>query len=198
MREPRRFVILDRDGTIIREYGYLNDPRKVRLLSGAVTGLRRMRAMGLGLIVITNQSGISRGFLTPERLAQINRRLCALLAARGIELDGIYICPHRADQHCACRKPKTGLLRRAAREHGFRLRDCVVIGDKDSDVGLGKNAKALAILVRTGYGAKIESDAKTMARIAPDHVVDNLARAADVIGNLFGKRKRRSGSSVRG
>lgn len=189
MRENRRFAVLDRDGTIIREYGYLNDPRKVRLLPGAITGLRKMRAMGLGLIVVTNQSGISRGIVARASVEQINRRLCAMLAARGVLLDGIYVCPHRAEDNCACRKPKTGLLRRAARDHGFRLRDCFVIGDKDTDIGLGRNAKAVAIMVRTGYGAEIERDAGLLSRLAPHYVVDNLARAAEVIENILAKRQ---------
>ncbi len=102
--------LLDRDGTIIAERSYLSDPDQVELLPGTVEGLRRLQRMGCGLVVITNQSGIGRGYFTETQLARIHERMKALLAREQVRLDGIYICPHRPEEHCSCRKPEPGLV----------------------------------------------------------------------------------------
>ena len=115
----RRFVLLDRDGTLIVERNYLSDPDQVELIPGAAAGLRRLAARGLGLVLVTNQSGIGRGFFDAARLAEIHERLTALLRAERVELDGIYVCPHHPDQACDCRKPRPALVLRAAAELGF-------------------------------------------------------------------------------
>jgi D-glycero-D-manno-heptose 1,7-bisphosphate phosphatase len=148
----RRFVLLDRDGTIVEERDYLSDPKELRLLPGAAAALRELQTMGLGLIVITNQSGIGRGYFDESRLASIHSRLVELLAAEEIQLDGIYVCPHTPDDDCSCRKPKTGLAEKAAAELGFDLQESFVVGDKASDIELGQNIGATTLLVRTGYG----------------------------------------------
>jgi D-glycero-D-manno-heptose 1,7-bisphosphate phosphatase len=173
----RRFVALDRDGTIIVERHYLSDPEQVALLPGAATGLRALRALGLGLVVVTNQSAIGRGFFDQARLEAIHQRLGALLQAQGVRLDGLYVCPHRPDEGCACRKPGTGLLERAASELRFDPRSSFVIGDKACDVELGQRVGATTLLVRTGYGAQ------TLATLssAPDYVADDLQHAAALI-----------------
>jgi D-glycero-D-manno-heptose 1,7-bisphosphate phosphatase len=110
----RRFVVLDRDGTIIVERHYLSDPAGVELLPRVASGLQHLSALGLGVVVVTNQSGVGRGLFDTTRLALIHQQLCVLLAAEGIHLDGIYFCPHIPADDCACRKPRTGLLERAA------------------------------------------------------------------------------------
>lgn len=173
---PRRFAALDRDGTIIVEKNYLSDPAGVELLPGAAAGLRRLRAAGWGLVVVSNQSGIGRGYFSEADYEKVTARLVALLRAEGVELDGIYHCPHAPGAGCDCRKPRPGMLERAAREHGFRPEDCVVIGDKPADVELGRNAgAALAVLVRTGYGATAADSCQ------PDFVAADLDEAADLI-----------------
>ena len=96
---PQRFVILDRDGTIIVERCYLSDPAQVELIPGAGAALRQLSEIGLGLVVITNQSGIGRGYFDRSRLDLIHRRLCELLEAEGVRLDGIYTCPHVPEDH---------------------------------------------------------------------------------------------------
>ena len=184
MNSKRRFVILDRDGTLIREYGYLRDPRKVELLPGVVVGLRRMQRMGLGLVVITNQSGVGRGYFTEKILARIHHRMVSLLSAHGIELDGIYHCPHTPEARCTCRKPRLGMLRQAAHDLGFVMCRSIIIGDKECDIRLGRNAGATSILVRTGYGAEIEKDAGLMRRLRHDAIVDDLGKAAEWIQRL--------------
>lgn len=185
----RRFVVLDRDGTIIEEREYLSEPEQVRLLPGAAAALRDLRQMGFGLVVITNQSGIGRGYFDRERLRQIHQRLEELLEAEGVGLDGLYVCPHKSEDNCPCRKPKLGLLQKAAEDLGFRLENSIVIGDKTSDIQMGRAAGALTFLVRTGYGAQLENEA------AADYVVNDLAAAADSLRRLGPKvRSLRSSS----
>ncbi|HEY7491841.1 MAG TPA: HAD family hydrolase, partial [Candidatus Tectomicrobia bacterium] len=159
---PRRCAIVDRDGTIIVERHYLSDPRGVALLPGAASGLRQLSRMGLGLVVITNQSAIGRGFFDQRQLDCIHQRLCALLAAEGVFLDGIYFCPHTPAEQCMCRKPRPALLKLAAQELGFDPQASFVIGDKACDIELGQAVHATTLLVRTGYGAQVVAEA--MAR----------------------------------
>jgi D-glycero-D-manno-heptose 1,7-bisphosphate phosphatase len=178
MSAGRRFVLLDRDGTINVERNYLATPAGVELLPGAAEGLRAMRALGLGLVVITNQSGIGRGLFDLETLQAIHARLDALLADAGVRLDGTYWCPHVPDDGCECRKPKPGLVLQAARELGFDPARAFVVGDKRVDIELGRGVGATTILVTTGYGAAEQLD----PAVQPDAVVPDLLGAAAEIG----------------
>ncbi len=177
----RRFVLLDRDGTLIVERNYLSDPDQVELIPGAAAGLRRLKARGLGLVVVTNQSGIGRGFFDEKRLAEIHQRLVAMLRAEQVELDGIYICPHHPDQACDCRKPRPALALRAGAELGFDPSLAFVVGDMASDVALGRALGATTLLVRTGHGAATLASGAARA----DHVVADLAAAAERIETLL-------------
>ena len=179
--KPRRFVALDRDGTLTVEKNYLSDPAGVELLGGAVAGLLAMRALGLGIVVVTNQSGIARGYYDEKQLAAIHARLNDLLAAAGVSVDGIYYCPHGPEDACPCRKPEPGMLLQAAAEHGFSPAECFVIGDKPCDVDLGRRVGATTFLVRTGYGAQFAA----AGDIGAHHVVDDLQQAAAVIAGLL-------------
>ena len=170
----RRFVVLDRDGTLVEERNYLSDPDELVLLPGAAGALRSLARAGLGLVVVTNQSAVGRGYFDRARLEEIHGRLKEMLAAEGASLDGIYSCPHVPEERCACRKPETALLETAAREHGFEASGSFVVGDQACDVELGKRVGATTILVRTGYGAEV---ARASAP-APDHVAADLAEAA--------------------
>jgi histidinol-phosphate phosphatase family protein len=173
----KRYVALDRDGTIIVERHYLSDPNLVELLPGAAAGLRELRALGFGLVVVTNQSAIGRGFFDQAQLGRIHARLEELLEAEGVRLDGIYACPHLPDDACACRKPNVGLLEAASQDLGFDAAETFVIGDNVSDIQLGRRAGATTILVRTGYGAAVADAGAAHA----DHVVDDLVSAAKVV-----------------
>lgn len=174
-------MLLDRDGTINVEKEYLSSVEGLELLPNTLAGLRDLREIGLGLVVLTNQSGIGRGYFGAETVDGIHRALAGLLAAGGVSLDGIYVCPHGPDDGCACRKPAPGLAEQAARELGFRLADSFIIGDKSADIELGRRVGATTILVRTGYGREVESNGLAN----PDYVADDLAGAALVIAGIL-------------
>ncbi len=171
------FVVLDRDGTIIVEEVYLSDPAKVALCVNAGEGLKRMAQLGWGLVVISNQSGVGRGYYDDAAVARVNARMNELLAQFGVKLDGIYYCPHKPEDDCACRKPRPGLLHKAAAEHCFNVHTCVVIGDKVCDVELGNAVGATSILVQTGYGAQLIDSQRSLAR----YNVADLSAAAELI-----------------
>lgn len=152
MSTGKRYVLLDRDGTIIEDKHYLSDPEGVELLPGAAKGLKRMQDLGFGLAVLSNQSGIGRGYFDAASVDACNERLAELLAEHGVAIDGFYYCPHGPDEGCGCRKPAPGLMEQAARELGFDPGESIMIGDKSADMGLGRGVGATTILVLTGKG----------------------------------------------
>jgi D-glycero-D-manno-heptose 1,7-bisphosphate phosphatase len=174
-------LILDRDGTLIVERNYISRPEDVELIAGAAEGLRRFEELGWGRIVVTNQSGVNRGYFNNGAVDAVHRRMRELLSAAEAGIDAIYICPHRPDEGCDCRKPRTFLVLRAAAEWGFEPAQCVYVGDKASDIELGRALGGVTMLVRTGYG---EKELRTK-RVSPDYVVQDLREAADVAWRLF-------------
>ncbi len=161
-RRPALF--LDRDGTLVHDEGYMSDPKRLRLKRNVVHGIKRIVAMGYVPVVVTNQAGVGRGYFTMKQLAAMHARLKAMLRARGIELAGIYACPHHPDDSCACRKPNPGLLKRAARELGLDLKRSVMIGDTDRDVGAGHAVGATSILIGEGKADYVARDILDAAR----------------------------------
>ncbi len=150
-------VFLDRDGTLNRDdEGYLADPDRVRLLPGAAEAVRSLNEAGIKAVVVTNQSGIGRGLITEEALARIHERLIALLAAGGATLDGVFVCPHRPEHGCACRKPGIELALRAARQLGVDSTRSAMIGDQPADVALAHRLGGRAVLVLTGHGKRTD------------------------------------------
>lgn len=178
-------VFLDRDGTVIAERHYLSDPAGVELLPGAAEGMRRMSALGLPLVLVTNQSGVGRGYFGRDAVERVHGRLLELLEAEGLRLDGLYACPHAPQERCACRKPLPGLLQRAGAELRLDLAASFVVGDKPCDVELGQGVGATSFLVRTGYGA----DHAAQGSCAPQHVVDDLLGAARRIEAILERRR---------
>lgn len=179
-RNSRRMVLLDRDGTVCVERGYVDDPDQIELLPGAAAGLRKLRMLGMGLILVTNQSAVGRGYLTFQQLDRIHSRLKEMLRAESVAFDAIYVCPHRPDEGCECRKPAPGMVLTAVRELAFEPRACFVIGDKPSDVELATGIGATSLLVTTGYGQETLAQRQTEA----DYAVDSLMEAAEVIDHL--------------
>lgn len=175
----RRFVLLDRDGTINVEVGYVLRPEEVHLIPGAGAAIRKLRDLGLGIVVVTNQAPIARGWITEDELTTIHARLRELLAAEGADVDAIEHCPHDRGDGCACRKPGTEMAERAAARLGFDPTEGFVVGDHAGDMGLGRAIGARTVLVRTGHG---EEELETAAPLA-DHVVADLGEAADVIAD---------------
>lgn len=152
-------VFLDRDGTITREVGYINHVDRLELEPDAVAGLRRLQAHGLKLVVVTNQTGAARGLHPLDLIEVVNGRLRELLRAGGVTLDAVYCCPHHPDvgepplrRACECRKPKPGLILRAAADLDIDLSRSYMVGDKLSDVRCAQNAGVKGVLVLTGYG----------------------------------------------
>ena len=180
---PRRFVLLDRDGTVIANKPYLADPDEVRLLEGAAAGMRRLAALGLGVVIVTNQSAIGRGLLDEPGLEAVHARLIERLASEGVHVDGIFHCPHHPDDACTCRKPESGVVERAVAVFGFDPAQGFVVGDSASDIALGRRLSATTILVRTGHGSETEASG-----IVCDHVVGDLEAASALIEKLLGSR----------
>ena len=147
-------VFLDRDGVLIEDTGYPDDPETIHLLPGVGEALRRLRSAGWRLVVVSNQSGVARGRFSLARLEEIHLRLVALLEAEGVALDGLYFCPHHPEgpvpefkRACDHRKPEPGMLLSAARDLGLDLGQSWMIGDKETDLEAGRRAGCRALLV---------------------------------------------------
>lgn len=171
-------VFLDRDGTLVVEKGYITVPDDIELIPGVAEALVRLREAGWKLFVVTNQGCVAKGMITEDELGVIHFRMVSLLGAAGAELDGIYACPHHPEGtvpdysiECDCRKPRPGMLERAASEHGLDLASCVMIGDTMRDLDAGRAAGVRSILVRTGKGRRQPPENPAV------HVAEDLAAA---------------------
>ncbi len=168
----KKFILLDRDGTIIIDKHYLSDPDGVEILPNAEKGLKLMSQAGFGLIVVTNQSGIGRGYYSVQDMNSVNAKIEELLSKSSIKFDAIYHCPHAPDQECNCRKPATEMFDNAIAEFNLDPTQCYVIGDKLCDVELGLAKGASSILVRTGKGLTEEPKCTDKATYIADDLVD--------------------------
>jgi D-glycero-D-manno-heptose 1,7-bisphosphate phosphatase len=145
-----RGLFLDRDGTVIEECGYLRDPALVRILPGAANALSALASEGWKLIVISNQSGVGRGLITPQQMEAVERRFLELMQSHGIPIAGSYVCTHSPADHCQCRKPSPYFLELAAIEHGLDLSASWMIGDREGDIISGRNVGCATIWLRNG------------------------------------------------
>jgi D-glycero-D-manno-heptose 1,7-bisphosphate phosphatase len=148
----KRGVFLDRDGTIIQERGYLSNPEAIELVPGASRAIRLINRLGLQAVVVSNQSGVARGYFPASTVEEIDRRLRLLLEQEGAFLDGMYYCPHLPNAGCACRKPEPGMLQTAAEELQIDLPGSYLAGDKAADIEAIHRVGGKGILVLTGYG----------------------------------------------
>ncbi|MFY9657442.1 MAG: HAD family hydrolase [Methylocystis sp.] len=165
-RMDRRFALLDRDGTVVIDKVYLSDAAGLEFAPGVIEGLRLMRDAGLRFIMVTNQSGVARGYFDEKTLDGIHARLRAMLAGEGIDLEAIYYCPHGPWDDCRCRKPRPGLVFDAMEDFGFSPENAILIGDSDADMGAAAAAGVKGI------------------RVAPPDV--NEIAAADVAADFVG------------
>jgi D-glycero-D-manno-heptose 1,7-bisphosphate phosphatase len=172
-------VFLDRDGTVIRDYGYLADPEQIALLPGAGKALAALQNAGFLLVLITNQSGVGRGFFSETAVHAQHARLHDLLAPFGVRIAAIEYCPHAPEENCACRKPSPHMLLRAAAKLDVRLTDSFMIGDKPTDIAAGKAAGCRTVAI--GFGDAQE-----------DFCAPDLAAAADYICSLSTEEKKLS------
>ena len=177
----KRAVFLDRDGTIIVHEPYLSSPDQLKLLPNAAEGIRIFKEHGYLIIVVTNQSGVARGFFDEERLKLIHKKLLRMMKEEGITIDDIYYCPHHTEGvieqyslDCDCRKPKPKMFLNAARQHNIDLAQSLMIGDSEVDMLAGKNAGCTSVLIRNGF-----TDSTNTASITGmDYVVKDLLEAA--------------------
>ncbi|HKW30665.1 MAG TPA: HAD family hydrolase [Verrucomicrobiae bacterium] len=181
-----RAIFLDRDGTLIVEKNYLSRPEDVKIFPATPIGLQRLGEAGFKLFIVSNQSGVGRGYFTLADVENVNQHLCRALAGSGVRFEKIYIAPEQPDAPSHGRKPSPQFLFDARDEFGLDLAHSYLIGDKLSDLECGWNAGVKkSILVRTGYGAELERE--TPGKISRAVVVDDLAGAADwILGSLNG------------
>ena len=170
---PSPAVFLDRDGTIIEHVEYIHEPEKVKLLPGALAGMKRLKEAGFRLVVVTNQPGIGMGYFTKEDFFAVNREFLRAVVREKIFIDKVYFCPHSESQKCTCRKPSTGMIERAVKELNINLTQSFMIGDMTLDVMLGKNAGCRTIQVVTGIGGNDKR-----FEVVPDFTAKNLDEAA--------------------
>ncbi len=176
LKSARSAIFLDKDGTLLENVPYNADPAQMRLAAGCTEGLRRLADAGFALVVVSNQSGVARGFFPEDALAGVQARLAEMLAEAGAPLAGFYYCPHHPEAllkqyriECFCRKPSPGLLLQASRELNIALDRSWMIGDILDDVEAGRRAGCRSVLIRNG--------GETEWRISPLRRPDFMARS---------------------
>jgi D-glycero-D-manno-heptose 1,7-bisphosphate phosphatase len=183
-----RAVFLDRDGTVNEEVGYLSDLKELRLIPGAGRAIKRLNDAGLTVVLVTNQSGVARGYFSETFVNDTHALLERMLKGEGARLDGIYYCPHhpkagttRYTMACDCRKPGTGLIDRAARDLAIDVKNSYMVGDKWSDIELGRRAGMHAVLVKSGFQADDPGNVRPPHVKDPDFIAHTIVEAADWI-----------------
>ena len=168
-------VFLDRDGTIARDVPYCSRPEDLEILPTVPQAIRLLNQHGFKVVVVTNQSGVARGYFSKETLRNIHDKMSDELARQDANIDAIYYCPHHPDDNCQCRKPKTGLLTQAAMEHNIELSTSFMVGDTEIDIVSGNTVNCKTILVTTG--PKRGEDVVTR----PDYIAESLLDASQWI-----------------
>jgi len=187
MRGKSQMVLLDRDGTVIIEKAFLADPKGVELIPGSARAIKRLKKAGYAVAIVTNQSGVGRGYYTLAQMKATNEKTLQVLRKAGARIDSLEWCPHHPEakirkyrRKCQCRKPAPGMAIRAARKAKATLKGVIVVGDRLVDVELGQKLGGKGILVLTGYGKKHRALARKTG-VKPDAVVGNLEKAAEWI-----------------
>ena len=188
-------VFMDRDGTIIDELGYLKDPNDLNIIPGAVDAIRLINRAQLKAVIVTNQSGVARGYFSEETLEKIHKRLKERLMKEGAYIDAIYYCPHHPNEGhpkyrktCNCRKPYPGMLDMAAKDLTVDLERSYVIGDKIIDMSLAHRVGAKGLLVLTGYGKDEVKLIDNGLKERPHCIAEDILEAVNWILSDLGKR----------
>ena len=180
-------IFVDRDGVINEDReDYIKSWEEFRFIKGVRQALKKIHRAGIPMVVITNQSVIGRGLVTEGGLSEIHDRMCQAVQKSGGRITKIYYCPHHPDDRCRCRKPRIGLLKKAAQELGLDLKKCLFVGDALKDIQAGNRAGCGTLLVQTGQGK--ESLIKILAgktRIKPDWVCEDLPSAVSLVLEHF-------------
>jgi D-glycero-D-manno-heptose 1,7-bisphosphate phosphatase len=181
-------VFLDRDGTVNEEVGYLTDLEKLRLIAGAGAAIRRLNQAGFKVVLVTNQSGVARGYFEESLVHKAHGRLQELLKPEGATIDAMYYCPHHptaGNSHytldCACRKPRTGLIEKAVKDLDIDINHSYMVGDKWSDIELAQRAGVRGILVMSGFAPDDPGNKRSNRIKEPDFLAHSLSEAADWI-----------------
>ncbi len=181
-------VFLDRDGTINEQMGYINHVSRFVMLPRAAKAIRELNEQGIPVVVVTNQSGLARGYFPESCLTEVHEKMVEHLKEAGAHVDGIYICPHhpeaKEEKHrldCHCRKPKTGLFTDAARDLGLDLTKSYVVGDRWSDLKAAHAVEATGVLVLTGYGRGDHTYIGPQQEVQPQCVAEDLYEAVQWI-----------------
>ena len=195
-KRGRPAVFLDRDGTINEQMGYINHTCRFQLLPGAAEAIKKLNDADIPVVVISNQSGLARGYFPEELLVAVHEKMNRLLAETDAHVDGIYYCPHdpeakeeRFRAACNCRKPKPGLVLQASEEMKLDPKRSYVVGDRWSDIKTAANCGATSILVRTGYGRGDEQYIGPQQEIQPDFKADDLLEAVTWILSQYDYEK---------
>ncbi len=190
-------VFLDRDGTLNLDSGYIASPTELVLFSGAAGAVARLNKAGLRVVLVTNQSGVARGFFTIAELHDIHEKLQSVLKTEGAWLDAIFVCPHHPEEHCWCRKPNPGLLDQAATQFGLDLTCSYVVGDKDIDLELAHRVGALGVLVMTGPSSPEALKAMESGKLKVEYVASSVNEAVDwILQDVMKKYDGEGGSGI--
>jgi len=178
--QQHKAIFLDRDGTIIEDSGYISRPDQIKFIPGSIEAIKMLKEAGFKVFVITNQSGVARGYFSEDMLQTIDKVMHRHILNGGTHLDGIYYCPHHPEhgvypykQECDCRKPQTGLIKKAVKEHNVDLAQSYMIGDHSCDMEAGANAGLKTLFLLTGHGEKEQ----TKVKHKPIHTAKNLLEA---------------------
>ena len=192
MKRPAVFI--DRDGTINEQMGYINHVSRFRLIPGTSEAIRLLNTHGCFAIVVTNQSGVGRGYFPVQLVYDVHEQMKSLLAKEGAAVDGTYFCPHHPNGsvrefaiECDCRKPKTGLIKRACEDFEIDMDFSYVVGDRCSDIEMAERAGLKGVLVKTGYGRGDIEYVLPGNKIEPVHIAKDLLQAVKWVLKTIGK-----------
>ena len=175
----KRAVFLDRDGTIIHDPGYLSDPAQIVFYEGVQKKLRLLQERGFLICIITNQSGIGRGYFSEEQLIVIHKVLCKQMLDAGVNVDAIEYCPHAPEEECACRKPNIEMVMRLVKKYNIDCKKSFFVGDKMSDVLTGLNSGCKSILI--SHDKNIESLLEKHPEAHPDYIAITPGESLDYV-----------------